>query len=295
LDGDVYFVKIMDSSFDNPECSRVAGTSSPFNAGWFRVDPSQAKFDELMNIVRTEEFDSVSGWADQCSSMKPDVTKGRLCTTDRLTGEKKHRVAGGESTQGLFAYYCDVVKDMDMHTMFQAFEYKNAPYGCRKDPLSDCGVCRRIDEGVQAVHATGNCGKHPHACECPELYSKWWEAQEMNTPFYTSPEAKQALQMYPDLLSCLSPTGKSKGYFEKKCTKQLARHHPNAAHGAGCPPWTREYFDHPENHGLGGFVETSFGSLGETKSHHKHHHQDHKDKNPEHGKQATMALIKTIG
>jgi hypothetical protein len=296
LDGDVYFVKNMDSSFDNPECTRVAGAASPFNAGWFRVDPSQAKFDELMNIVRTEEFDKISGWANQCSSTKPDVTKGRLCTHDRKTGKKFHRVAGGESTQGLFAYYCDVVKDINMNIMFHSFEYKNAPYGCLK---KTDGACRRIDEGLQAIHATGNCGKHPNACECPELYARWWEAHEMNIPFYTSPEAKKALKMYPYKLGCLSPTGKPIDYFEKKCKRRLIRHRPEADRVEPCTPWTKNDFDHPENHDLGGFVETACKSPEETKSHHKHHkhhkhHHDHRADNPEHGKQATAALIKSV-
>ena len=127
----------MDSSFDNPECTRVAGASSPFNAGWFRVDPSQEKFKELINIVENEEFDVVTGWSHQCSVTEPDVTKGRLCTTDRRTGMKRHRVAGGESTQGLFAYWCDVVNDMEKATMFHSFNFHDAPYGCRKEPHDD--------------------------------------------------------------------------------------------------------------------------------------------------------------
>mmetsp|Transcript_66494 Transcript_66494/g.130416 ORF Transcript_66494/g.130416 Transcript_66494/m.130416 type:complete len:380 (+) Transcript_66494:1-1140(+) len=311
LDGDVYFTKKMDSSFDNPECTRVAGGSSPFNAGWFRVDPSQDKYLELINIVQTEEYDKVTGWANQCSATNPDVTKGRLCTHHH-DGTKAHRVAGGESTQGLFAYWCDVVNDMDKAIMFHSYNFQDAPYGCRKEPADDCGRCRRIDEGVQAVHATGNCGKHPEACECPELYARWWEAQEMNIPFYTNPKVQSAAAKHPEKLDCFFPADERNVYFTKRCRRKLKRDDPTS----GCKPWTPEDFDHPNNHGLGDHM----AFLGREDHHHHqsqkggktHHHQSHhqsqkgkethhhqhqgpKDTNPEHGKRAEIALIKALG
>ena len=222
LDADVFFTANMDDSFDLPECSRVAGASSPFNAGWFRVNPAVATFDDLVRIVASAGFDQRNGWNDQCSAYHPDVTRGRLCTAHE-DGTKTLRVAGGESTQGLLAYYCDVVRDMRDNTMFNSTEFRDAPYGCRREPPSAVGRCRTVAEGVRAVHATAGCGKHPFACACPELYEAWWRAHSVNLamlpPFGESLSAE-----YGAALDCLNPQGthrsirwRDKQYWTKNC------------------------------------------------------------------------------
>jgi len=225
LDGDVFFVRNQDSFFDMNDCSRVAGRSSPFNAGYFRADPSQKAYNELLTIVRTGRFDKVEGWNRQCVAGKPDVTNGRLCTRKEKAdlGPKVHRVGGGESTQGLFAYYCDVVRDMNNNTMIDAGDYVRGPYGCRlEDPIGINGRCRTIAEGVGSVHATGHCGKHPVACRCPELYDAWWAAQEINNRFLVSETVNRSIAKYGELVGRIlasggDPVSVRNGYWVRKC------------------------------------------------------------------------------
>ena len=219
LDGDVFFTQNMDDFFDMPECSRAAGKASPFNAGFFRVEPSIVTYRELIGIVETQGFDIVSGWDSQCAEGSPDKSHGRLCNKHR-DGSMSHRVAGGESTQGMLAYFCDVVRDMKSSTMIDAGNFRDGPYGCRlEEPPGVLGRCRTVAEGVRAVHATGGCGKHPRACGCPELYDIWWQANSKNLEFLKGAYLHRNIVLHggeKGKLGCLSPSTKG-GFWTWNC------------------------------------------------------------------------------
>jgi hypothetical protein len=78
LDADVFFTGNLDLSFDWPECTRVAGAASPFNSGFFRVDPKISTFVEILTILRTKGFDQKGGWNMQCQDGKVNLSNSGI-------------------------------------------------------------------------------------------------------------------------------------------------------------------------------------------------------------------------